>query len=504
MFRKILKHKITFVISVVAFVLVIIGSVYFLFRRTDQVLTNVPVVSMNVQETISTDGKVDSDKHVTLAFKKAGTVTAVNVKVGDVVTAGKVLSTMDPGQLRASLDAAKADVLSAQANLTSLQKGATNQTRAVYNQNVSTAKLALATAVRDAYLKIQDAYLNKVGFLYNNNTSVNPVINIPTDSYKKATDLNQARLDVTTRMARWNSYMTTDPTSDQTLTEASNDIAAAKSLINLLSDTVNALNPDNSGMSQSVISYDVASVNGAASEINAAESGFNTALQAYKTSGDQLSVIQASSTPEAIQIAKATLAKAQANVSSIQSQISDTVLTAPWDGVIASVNPKVGENFAANAAAIDVISPGAYKIDVMIPENEVASISVGDHALIKFDASGSGLMASGTVTTVDLAPTITNGVAAYKATVYLNSPDEHIRTGMTGNVTIYGASVTDATAIPSSSVIIKNDGSYVLVLANDGSYVDTKVVTGVSGGGYTQIISGLVVGDRVASFGASQ
>lgn len=502
MLRKILRHKATFVISLLACLTVAGFSAYLLLRPEKKVLSGVPVKIMTIQESVTADGKIDSDKHVSLSFKKAGTVNSVKVQVGDKVTAGEVLVTMDAGQLQASLAGAKADVLSAEANLASLKKGATSQTRAVYIQNVSTTKLALSTAVRDSYLKVQDALLSKLASVFKNNSSPNPILNIPTDSFTKANTISLMRADMTNKMSSWNSYINIDPTSDQTLTETSKDVAAAKSLINLLSDATNRLTTGNSGMTQTDINTAVASVTAAASEVNAAEIAFNSALQAYRTNNDQLSVIEASSTPEATKIAEANLAKAQANVSSIQSQINDTVLVAPWDGIVASVNPKVGENFNANISAVDVISPGTFKTDIMIPENEVALISVGDQANIHFGAYGASLDATGTVSSIDLSPTTVNGVSAYKATVYLNSSDPRIRTGMTGSVTILGSSVDNAVAVPTSSLITKNDGTYILVLNDNFSYSERKVIVGANGGDWSQIVSGVNPGEIVATFGS--
>ena len=501
MLKKILEHKITIIVAVVVFVIVVAGAAYFLLAPQKHVLTSTTAQIMTIHETVSADGRVDSDQHVSLAFPKSGRVVTVNVKVGDVVKAGQVLAALDSSQLTASLSGAKADVLSAQANLAALKRGATVPTVNVYNQNISTAKLALSTAVRDSYLKIQDVFSNKISSFFTNNSSANPSITIPTDTFQTTNSINAARVDMSGRLSVWNSLIQLSPTSDKTLSEASNDIAATKKFLDYLSQATNRLTVANSGLSQSSIDAYVSAVNGAATEANAAESQFNAAVQAYKTSGDQLAVVQASSTPEALEIAQATLTKAEANVTSIQSQINDTTLVAPFDGTVASVNPRIGENFSASITAIDMISPGAYKIDIMIPENQIAMVSVGDRASIRFTAYGTDLVATGTVTSIDLSETVTNGVGAYKATVYLNDSNPRIRTDMVANVTVNGRSVSDVIAVPASSIITRSDGFYVLIVKDDYSYTERKVTVGTSDGNWTEITSGLKAGDKVATFG---
>jgi HlyD family secretion protein len=508
MFSKILEHKITLIISVAACVIVAGGSAYLLLSPQKHVLTNATAQVMKIQETVSADGKIDSDQHVSLSFQKGGQVTAVNVKVGDRVYAGQFLASVDSGQLSASLLGAQADVQSAEANVTALQKGATTQTVAVYDQNVSTAQLALSTAVRDAYLKIQDVLLNKINILFQNNSSVNPILNINTGSQQLTIDINNARVSMTDKMSNLNSMLNTSATGDETLTEAATDISAVKAFVNSLASQVNRLSIGSSGMTQAAIDADVAAVNGAATEANAADTEFNAAMQTYKTATDQLNVIQASSTPEALQIAQASLAKAEANVASIQSQIDDTVLKAPFDGIVASVNPKIGDNFPDAKPAIDIVSAGAYKIDVMIPENEVAAVSVGDLANINFYA-GNNLTATGTVSSIDLSETVTNGVGAYKATVYLSGSNPllpggqaSIRTGMSATVIINGASADNVVAIPASAIITRNDGSYALVFNKAANtYAERKIQTGISDGNWTEVRTGLQTGEVVAAFG---
>lgn len=503
MFGKILEHRVTLFIGVVACVLVATVGGYYILKPPTHTYSTVVAGVGSLSETITGSGKVDSDSHVSLSFKKAGTVASVNVKVGDKVYAGEVLASLDSTGLAATLEGAEADVLTAQANLASLQKGATSQTRAVYSQAVSTALLNLSSANQGAYLAVRDAILNKADLVFQAGASANPQIQIPTEDYTTSLAINQSRNDLSNRLNRWNTLLGQNPTGSDALAEASTDLISVKTFIDSLSQETNRLTTSNSGLSASQITTYVTAVNGAATEINTATSNFNSARQAYNASIDQANVITASSTPEAITAAQAQIAKAQANAASARSALSDATLVAPFAGVVGSVNPKVGESFDASVPAIDVLSQGNYKIDIMIPENEIGAVSVGSPATVTFDAYGSDLEATATVASVDLSETITNGVGAYKATVYLNSANSTIRTGMTGNVSIEGPSATGVLLIPSSAIITQNNQSFVLVRNPSGTFSERQIETGLSGNNQTVVRSGLVAGDVVATFGSS-
>ena len=501
MFGKVLEHKITLIVVSILIIGVIVVGGYYVFRPQTQHFDTVPAAVTDIQESITASGNIDSNKDVALSFQKSGTVTAVNVAVGDHVYSGQVLASLNNGDLEAQLEGAKADVLAAEANLTSLENGATSQTLAVYNQSVSTASLALSTSIEDSYLKSSDAILNKSDTLFQNGTSANPTILIPTDSYSIGLALNNDRVGITTRFNQWKTDLAAGTTTSNALiSESSGTLSFIKSFLDTLITETNRLTTGNSGLSQSQISAYVATINAAESETNAALTEFNGSVQAYKVSNDQLAVISASSTPENIQVQEAQVSKAEANVAAIESQISDGVITAPFDGIVASVDPKVGEAYSVTVPAIDLVSAGNYKIDLMIPENQVADIEVGDPANISFNAS-SDLTATATVASIDFAPTVTNGVSAYKTTLYLNGSDSRIRTGMTVDVTILGRMVTNVIAVPSSAIIFEKGENFVLVQNSPSKYSQQKVEVGISGGGYTEITSGLSAGTLVAAFG---
>ena len=72
---------------------------------------------------------------------------------------------------------------------------------------------------------------------------------------------------------------------------------------------------------------------------------------------------------------------------------------------------------------------------------------------------------------------------------------------MTANATIMGQITQNVLAVPSSAIISENGGNFVLADNAKGSFVQEKVEVGISGGGYTEITSGLSAGTLVATFG---
>ncbi len=104
------------------------GSVYWFVLRSDTSSTaaaastsqtrSVAASLTTVQLAVSTTGTLTPAVQDSVNFAASGTVTAVNVKSGDTVTAGEVLATIDTLSLNADLLSAKATLAAGEAKLT--------------------------------------------------------------------------------------------------------------------------------------------------------------------------------------------------------------------------------------------------------------------------------------------------------------------------------------------------------------------------------------------------
>jgi membrane fusion protein, macrolide-specific efflux system len=79
----------------------------------------VKVTTGTIKQTVATSGTIEPATQASLSFAVSGTITAVDVKAGQTVTAGQILATVGTTALQSDVDAAEASVESAQARLTS-------------------------------------------------------------------------------------------------------------------------------------------------------------------------------------------------------------------------------------------------------------------------------------------------------------------------------------------------------------------------------------------------
>lgn len=79
-------------------------------NRPQTITRDVTAQTMTMSTTIAATGTIEPARRADLSFSSAGTVTAVEVAVGDAVTSGQVLATIDTTDLQAAVDSAQAAV----------------------------------------------------------------------------------------------------------------------------------------------------------------------------------------------------------------------------------------------------------------------------------------------------------------------------------------------------------------------------------------------------------
>ena len=255
------------------------------------------------------------------------------------------------------------------------------------------------------------------------------------------------------------------------------------------------------------------------------------AKNALATARDQLALQQAGSTPEQIKgqeaqvrqaeanisSQKAQIAQAAANVQAIQARLDKMQLRAPMDGIVTRQETKVGEivtlspSSVSNAVIVSLIAQGHFQIEANVAEVDIAKIKVGNESRVTLDAYGSAVEFKATVTKIDPAETVIEGVPTYKTTFEFTQEDPRIRSGMTANLDIVTDKRENVISIPQRAVIANGSDRTVRILVMEPNPKDASeqietlkevpVQVGIRGvDGNVEILSGLKEGDKVVTF----
>jgi HlyD family secretion protein len=89
-----------------------------------------------------------------------------------------------------------------------------------------------------------------------------------------------------------------------------------------------------------------------------------------------------------------------------------------------------------------------------------------------------------------------NGVVTYPVTVSIENPPATLRLGQSANISVTTATADNALVVPSLAVTTSGTRQSVNVVKN-GATTPTRVTTGISANGRTQVLSGLSEGDQI-------
>ncbi len=200
------------------------------------------------------------------------------------------------------------------------------------------------------------------------------------------------------------------------------------------------------------------------------------------------------------------LTSAYNNLTDARNTLSDYTIVAPFDGVIASVSPKVGDSASPSTAVATILTTNQVA-DLSLNEVDAAKVKVGQKATLTFDAID-GLTIAGEVAEVSTLGTVSQGVVNYDVKIAFGTQDDRVRPDMTVNAAIVTETQPDAIMVPNAAVKSSGAQSYVEMLdpnttatTTDGYLTGTPIRKTVQVGSAndtdTVITGGLNEGDDV-------
>lgn len=190
------------------------------------------------------------------------------------------------------------------------------------------------------------------------------------------------------------------------------------------------------------------------------------------------------------------LALAENTLLQVEDRLGDTVLVAPFDGVIVESNLTVGE--VPQPGAITLSDPSLLYVDLQIDEVDIASVQVGQTVTLDVDALPDQEI-TGIVDRVFLTPELVDQVVTYRTRILLDPTNAAIRMGMSTTAQVAIRNVTDVTLVPNRFISFDEElqVNFVTVQGEDGSLLNIPVEIGTRSDTASEILSGVEPGQTV-------
>lgn len=509
------NHKKYSIFILVIIILAIFGiSKFFDSEETVTQYIFAKVTKQDVTISVSGSGQVSALDEVNITAEVSGDIDYVNVKAGDIVKKGQILAHIE------STDAKRA-VSNAEINLTNEQI-AYEKAQKIYKNQIgqSTTTISdLDQAIDDGYTTITSVFidlpkiLNDVSDIYYD-PSNSPYFSdenirfvaseIAIDyKYEAGIILDSVKKDYE---SLFKIYKNLSPNSSQAdvvnltsktrevLKKLSSALTGTYNTIEYVSDRTTGTKPTEISTDKSILSSYITKTTSYISQLSSSLTKIEEAEDSATTADINL------------KSAELDLNEAEDSLKTAKENLTNHTIISPFDGVISKINIEAGDKISNNGAIATVITNNK-KVSISLNEVDAAKISIGDKAILTFDAIDE-LTMQGTVYDIDVVGTVSNGVVSYGANISFDSTDNRIKAGMTTNISIATKSANNVLAISSAAISTKNNKNYVSIPISTNNKESTtdafslkeiEIQTGLSGDELTEIIGGLSEGDTYVS-----
>jgi len=431
--------------------------------EAEEVEELVEVVRGDLTVSISGSGNIEAADEAELTFAIGGRVEGIFIEEGDEVSQGEILARLDTDDL--ALAKTQAEVALTKVSLALTQAQLAQQTAEYNLKTTQDKKGSLELALFNVQIDVKTAkqYLDETQNIY-----TWPEIEVA-----------QKEVD------RWEAYV--DYVVEQNLPAAT--VAYAQARLAAAEGTLDAM----------INSYDTEDVVIAKLKLEAKEMAEAQAQKDIDELTEEISLkeLEVASVKDSIEQAWQSVALARESLDHAQKNLDETTITTPFDGVIASVSAEEGDTVTTAMTIIHMVNPGSMELTVEIDEIDIPEVELGQETIITFDALPDDEF-TGSVVTILPVPKEVGGVVLYDVKIKLDVPeDSGIKVGMSASADIIIDKRSDILLVPDRAIEKDDQGNPVVRVVIDEETTERPVITGISDGFDTEIISGLSEGETV-------
>jgi HlyD family secretion protein len=406
---------------------------------------------------ITATGVVTPIQSVNLSPKNAGVLKKLVVQQGDRVEKGQVIAYMDQQDLKGQMLQAQAGVSQARAKLDQLQNGNRPEDKAQVRARLAQAEQQLQTLQNGNRPEEIEQARSQVA-------AAQARLELAKSKQVQYTQLKKAGAIATERF--------NEVVADARTAEA--DVAVAQQKLTLLAKGARR------------------------EEIQKAQASVSEARAAYSLS-------LKGSRSEEIRQAQAQVASAVGQLEVVQSKMADTLVRAPFAGIItqkyategAFVTPTTSASSTSSATSTSIVAL-AQELEILakVAEVDIGQIRVGQSVEINVDAYPNQVF-KGRVRLVSPEAVVDQNVTTFQVRVAILTGQKQLLSGMNSDLTFLGQKVDDALVIPTVAIATQKGKTGVYIPDKDNKPKFQDITIGTSVKRKTQVLDGLKPGQRV-------
>ena len=205
----------------------------------------------------------------------------------------------------------------------------------------------------------------------------------------------------------------------------------------------------------------------------------------------------------AVANAESTMAACNAAVAQVEvtkASLERTMLIAPFDGIVAEIEGKLGEYVTpspvgvATKPTLDLIDNSCLYIKAPIDEIDAPDVRSGMKAKITMDAFGEEEFLATVTRVAPYVLDLERQARTVEIEATFDNPQQYLLPGYSADVTIIIDTSQETLGLPTQAIM---RGDKVYVIGDDNVIENRQLETGLSNSEFTEVLSGLELDDRI-------
>jgi RND family efflux transporter MFP subunit len=195
-------------------------------------------------------------------------------------------------------------------------------------------------------------------------------------------------------------------------------------------------------------------------------------------------------------MAAAKIRQAEAAVETAKTQIENTVIKSPADGIISARTVEVGE-MAAQSPVMTVVDIDTVEVETNITESKINKLKEGQKVDVIVSAVSKKPL-KGTISSI--SPAVDSKSGAFPMKIKISNPGHKLKPGMFAEIKLTLETRKGVVIIPKEAVVNSGKGKYVFVIRNNKA-LQTNIKSGLEDDTNLEVVSGLKSGDKIVVTG---
>ncbi len=428
--------------------LVLLTIAFFIWRSQRPVaVTLVQPNLTTITETIASSGRVGGETETLVGAQAQGIVESLYVEEGDRVAAGQRLAVLKNNVVEAQVTQAEQSVRTAQAQLSQVARG------------------PLSSEIQTATEQVRQAQAQVT---------------------QQQAAISQAQKAVTQARAQLNQLR-----AERDL--AAKELERSRTLVNqgIVPQSEYDQAQTNLRVAEERVTAQQGAVELAESGVRQSRAALRAAQANVRAQQATLQTVRSGARPEDVQVARQRLREAEQALIVARQQAANSIVTAPFAGVVTEINAELGQTVGSQGV-LELVS-GEFEIRLDVDENNLSDLRLGQTAIISSSTFSEGRFEA---TVTEIGAAVDEARGTIEVTVTPANPPDWLRPGQTVNVNIITAKNAQRLLVPLTALARDGDRTVVYVV-QDGVALQKTVVTRPPTEEGVPVLAGLSAGDRI-------